>query len=335
LQKHVAGLVREQLQQVDNWQQQNEQDQRKDMQDLEGLMLQAVGGLEGLQQLLASPEGIVQGQAVGLQQVAGWMREMHASSSVIAGHLQRLHDKVDGIQEGLDGLKVGQDAMAALVMEMFMSMKSGRGGVARLRSGAPVQIIPKASIHIPEGALSDTQSLACGTVVRGLREGGGAVAVKLYNLRLVGVLDQRDAIHEAARLNRASHSNVVRCFGVVHDPDSAKGSCIHGSLVMEWVGGGNLCDWLQENFETGLAIRVQLARQVAAGLTHLHEQKLVHGDLKPQNILLQFMRGEELPEVCSLLYNTLVLCCLLMGACPTVSPVMPTHSSYCVLLPVA
>jgi hypothetical protein len=33
-------MVRLQLQQVDNWRQQNEQDQRVDMQQLEGLMLQ-------------------------------------------------------------------------------------------------------------------------------------------------------------------------------------------------------------------------------------------------------------------------------------------------------
>jgi hypothetical protein len=304
MQARVVGMVQELLHQVGGWRQQNDQDQRKDMRQLEGLMLQAVGGVEGLQRQLATQEGMLRGQAVGLRQLAEWMKGMHASSSVISGHLQRLHDKVDDIQArqddvkaGQDDLKAGQDAVAAMVTEMFISMKSGRGGVAKLRSGAPAQIIPRTSIHVPEGALSDAPSGAFGTVVRAVREGGGAVALKLYNIRKAGVMDQRDAIYEAALLNRASHNNVVRCFGVVHDPDSAKGCSIHGSLVMEWVGGGDLCDWLQENFETGMATRVQLARQVAAGLKHLHEQKLVHGDLKPHNILLQFMQGEELPEV--------------------------------------
>jgi hypothetical protein len=40
VQAHVADMVRLQLQQVDGWRQQNEQDQRVDMQQLEGLMLQ-------------------------------------------------------------------------------------------------------------------------------------------------------------------------------------------------------------------------------------------------------------------------------------------------------
>jgi serine/threonine protein kinase len=143
-------------------------------------------------------------------------------------------------------------------------------------------------------------------------EGVGAVAVKLYNIRQVGVADQLDAIQEAALLNRAYHRNVVRCFGVVHDPDSAKGSSIHGSLVMEWVGGGDLYQWLQENLETELGVRVQIARQVAAGLRHLHARGLVHGDLKPQNVLLQFMQDEELPEVRALC-STLVDCTPLTG----------------------
>jgi hypothetical protein len=39
VQARVAVLVREQRQQADSWRQQNEQDQRADMQQLEGLML--------------------------------------------------------------------------------------------------------------------------------------------------------------------------------------------------------------------------------------------------------------------------------------------------------
>jgi hypothetical protein len=40
VQARVADMVRKQRQQMDGWRQQNEQDQRVDMQQLEGLMLQ-------------------------------------------------------------------------------------------------------------------------------------------------------------------------------------------------------------------------------------------------------------------------------------------------------
>jgi serine/threonine protein kinase len=175
-------------------------------------------------------------------------------------------------------------------------MKSSKGGVAKATGQAPAQLIPRSSIVIPEGALSRGASGGFGTVVRAMRD-GGAVAVKVFNIRGVGMMDQRDAMQEALMLGRACHHNVVKCWGLVHDPDSDQRDSIHGSLVMEWVGGGDLYDWLQEHTGTALGVRVRIAQQVAAGMRHLHEQGLVHGDLKPQNILLQFMKDEELPEV--------------------------------------
>jgi serine/threonine protein kinase len=301
----VRQQLQQQLEQVDGWRQQNEQDQRVDMQQLEGLMLQAAGGVEGLKKQLATQKAMLFGNAVELKlkHVQILLAKMHASSAVISGHLQRRHEEVEDIKA-----VPGQDAAVAMVKEMFISMKSGRGGVAELRSGAPAQVIPRSSIHVPEGALSDAPSGALGAV-RAAREGEGDVALRLYNIRQAGPAYQLDAIYGAARMSQASHNNVVRCFGVVHDPSSAEGSSIHGSLVMEWVDGGDLCEWLQENLDTKLGIRVQFAQQVAAGLKHLHEQRLLHGDLKPQNVLLQFIQGEELPVVraCKTLWLTAAL----------------------------
>jgi hypothetical protein len=274
---------------VDQWRAQDEADRRQDMQRLEGLLLHSLGGMDGLQKQLAAQDFLLQGQAVGLQQVVDWLHAMHASSSVISGHLERMDAKLGGIQEGVDDI-------AVKLGELFKYMKSSKGAVAKMSGTPPAQIIPRASIHVPEGALAKASSGAFGTVIRAERD-GGSVAVKLFNIRGRGPLDQQDAMREALLLSRACHHNVVRCFGVVHDPDSNQCDSMHGSLVMEWVGGGNLYEWLQENFETELRMRVQLALQVAAAMRHLHHQGLVHGDLKPQNILLQFIQDQALPEV--------------------------------------
>jgi hypothetical protein len=97
VQAHVAAMMREQWWQADNnWREQNKQDQRADMQQLEGLMLQAVGGVEGLKRQLTTQEGMLEGQAVTLQQVQRWLAEMHASSSIITDHLRRPHAKQGG-----------------------------------------------------------------------------------------------------------------------------------------------------------------------------------------------------------------------------------------------
>jgi hypothetical protein len=83
----VAGLVRELLQQADGWQQQTQQDQQRDMEQLEGCMLQALGGVAGMQQQLAEQRIVIEGQVAGLQHVAHWLtREMGASCCVINMH---------------------------------------------------------------------------------------------------------------------------------------------------------------------------------------------------------------------------------------------------------
>jgi hypothetical protein len=114
VQAHVAAMMQEQRRQADTWREQNEQDQRADMQQLEGLMLQAVGGVEGLNRQLTTQEGMLEGQAVTLEQVQRWLAEMHASSSIITGHLQRLHANQGGehIEVSEGGIN---DCMAAVL----------------------------------------------------------------------------------------------------------------------------------------------------------------------------------------------------------------------------
>jgi hypothetical protein len=96
VQARDALLMQEHMQ-LGSWRQQNEHDHWRDMQALEGLILQAAGGVEGLQWQLTAQEGLIHGHAVGLQQVAEWLMEMQASSAVIRGHLQLLDERMDGL----------------------------------------------------------------------------------------------------------------------------------------------------------------------------------------------------------------------------------------------
>jgi WD40 repeat protein/serine/threonine protein kinase len=68
-------------------------------------------------------------------------------------------------------------------------------------------------------------------------------------------------------------------------------------LFIEYVGGGTLEDWLQDNPEAAIADRLDLAIQIAAGVHHAHtftwqdedggeHRGVVHRDLKPANVLL-------------------------------------------------
>jgi eukaryotic-like serine/threonine-protein kinase len=167
----------------------------------------------------------------------------------------------------------------------------------------PGLLIPRSTITIAEGAFRAGAAGSYGTVVPAQRD-GSKLAVKLYNYEQLGHKDMSKALREAVIVNRLCHTNVVRCHGIVDDPDTASSKSIHGSLVMEWVAGGQLYKWLQgqgedEEAELPLSVRLGVALQVAAGMRHLHACKVMHGDLKPQNVLLRQrpLAPTDCPEV--------------------------------------
>ena len=55
-------------------------------------------------------------------------------------------------------------------------------------------------------------------------------------------------------------------------------------LVLEFCAKGNLRNLMKEK-QTIDTIKL-LALQIAKGLSYLHKSKIVHGNLKPENILL-------------------------------------------------
>jgi serine/threonine protein kinase len=63
-------------------------------------------------------------------------------------------------------------------------------------------------------------------------------------------------------------------------------------LVVEWVSGGNLGHTLQGPLPSPDTLEVM--RQLCDGMGHIHRQGLVHGDLKPSNVM---MWGGESPQI--------------------------------------
>ena len=139
---------------------------------------------------------------------------------------------------------------------------------------------------------------AFGTVYRSAEEGwqGSTVAVK--ELKIDGSEETLATTlaalrREAATLASLRHHNVVSFLGV----------CLQASqpmLVTEYVAGGVLEDALHPrggSSSLGHLDRLKIAKDIAAGLTHVHSQSILHRDLKPANVLLAKIDGGLVAKV--------------------------------------
>jgi serine/threonine protein kinase/WD40 repeat protein len=75
------------------------------------------------------------------------------------------------------------------------------------------------------------------------------------------------------------HANIV----AAHDADQAGN--LH-FLVMEYVEGRNLADYLANEGPLPIGQACDIIRQAALGLQHAHERGMVHRDIKPHNLML-------------------------------------------------
>jgi len=129
-------------------------------------------------------------------------------------------------------------------------------------------------------------------VVRLLGKGGmGAVYLAMHQhlgrhvaLKVIkrSLMEEPDAVQRFRREIRAvgqlSHPNIVQA----HDADQA--GDLH-FLVMEYVEGQSLAEYLQAQGPLPVAEACEYARQTALGLQHAHDQGLSHRDIKPHNLM--------------------------------------------------
>ena len=105
------------------------------------------------------------------------------------------------------------------------------------------------------------------------------VALKVINAKLMYNPEAVERFHrEVKTAARLSHPNIVAAY----DAEQADG--IH-FLVMEFVEGVNLAEWVNKDKPLHIAEACEYARQVAVGLQYAHERGMVHRDIKPQNLM--------------------------------------------------
>lgn len=122
-------------------------------------------------------------------------------------------------------------------------------------------------------------------------ETGGLVAIKVLRL----VADDHEKMLkrfrlEAANTHRLRHPNTVRVFDFGQEALGATGEELP-YLVMEYLEGRPLSAAMKEG-PMPVERVVHVARQVLKALGEAHDQKVIHRDIKPRNILLVDHFGE-------------------------------------------
>src|SRR6056297_197087 len=86
----------------------------------------------------------------------------------------------------------------------------------------------------------------------------------------------KDESQAAAKLN---HNNIVNIYDTGLDGDTHY-------IVMEYVDGMTLKEYIKDNKPLDIKESINIASQVAEALRHAHSNKIIHRDIKPQNILI-------------------------------------------------
>ena len=143
----------------------------------------------------------------------------------------------------------GQPTKGQRLRDYRLIKKIGEGGMGTIYQAVHVHLAKHVALKIlPEDKLRSKQS----------------VARFRQEMRAVG---------------RVNHPNVVSAS----DAGTTDG---HHFLVMELVQGADLARIIQDRGPLSVANACEIVRQAATGLQHAHDNRLVHRDVKPSNIML-------------------------------------------------
>ena len=105
------------------------------------------------------------------------------------------------------------------------------------------------------------------------------VAIKTFKIDA----NDEDAVkrfnREAKAVTSLSHPNIVSIYDVENEGEFYY-------LILEYVKGMTLKDYMIKNPRIPIETIVHIAKQIASGLSHAHQNGIIHRDIKQQNILM-------------------------------------------------
>ncbi len=110
-------------------------------------------------------------------------------------------------------------------------------------------------------------------------------AIHRHTGRMVAIKQTRhqsaQMVQEPFVLYELDHPNVMACKAVACGPTGYQ-------FILEYCEGGTLRSHLNTAAPIPLSETKNLIGDILKGLSHVHQQRIIHGDLKPENILLTY-----------------------------------------------
>jgi serine/threonine protein kinase len=114
----------------------------------------------------------------------------------------------------------------------------------------------------------------------------GRISLKLFQTDISLTLSEQKKqveffIHEAeAHALLGEHPNIVRCYPpFLWEADKVV-------MPLEWIDGPTLQELLDKGISISLETRLEIFRQLCAGLAHAHKHGIVHRAISPSNIII-------------------------------------------------
>lgn len=115
------------------------------------------------------------------------------------------------------------------------------------------------------------------------------VAIKTLNATVQALPNfakhQERFIQEAFRLAKCSHTHVIRVNDVCQEDDL-------WCMVMEYIDGGNLETLVKKQGGFSEVEAIRYIYQIGTALTYIHQQGILHRDVKPANIMRRLQNNE-------------------------------------------
>ena len=90
---------------------------------------------------------------------------------------------------------------------------------------------------------------------------------------------KKKVFQEVYILKKIRHSNIIRLLEVFESPK-------HFLMVMEYVGGGDLLQYVKQRKRLEETEAKHIFKQIVYGLAHCHCRSVLHRDIKLDNILM-------------------------------------------------